>query len=86
MDSEWYRLEPCLVQALGGRRPGEPLGPWWRRVRFRCPEEIEDTVAEALALHCRLRFDPEPMGEGDRARLRQLVGRAVVNLQPQSNT
>jgi len=82
MDSEWYTLEPCLVEALGGRRPCEPLGLWWRRVRLRCPEPVRETVADALALHYRLRFDPQPMAEEDRARLGQLARRAVDSLQP----
>ena len=73
MDSEWYTLEPHLVEILGGRRAGEPLGFWWRRVRVRCPDPIRGTVADALALHYRLRFDTEPMEEGDRARLCELA-------------
>ena len=60
---------------VGPRREGEPLGLWWRRVRFKCPDQIKDSVGDALALHYRLRFDTEPIGEGDRVRLRELVGR-----------
>lgn len=76
-DSEWYTLEPALVGAVGGRHSGEPLGLWWRRVRVKCPESVRDTVTDALALHYRLRFDPQPMGEGDRKRLRELVSETL---------
>ena len=64
-------LERPARKILGERPPGMPLGPWLLQLAPRLPRH--GLMAEALALHHRLRFDPGEADSGLMAELQRLV-------------
>ena len=72
-DSEFYEVVGRLERAGHERREGETFAAWHRRLRENAPDTAE-SVAPLLALHYRLRFDPEGLPEGPRSDLRRSVG------------
>ncbi len=65
-------LEKPARKILGERPPGMPLGPWLLQLAPRLPRH--GLMAEALALHHRLRFDPGQADPGLMGELQRLVG------------
>ena len=56
---------------LGCRPPGEPLGKWLAGLR---PVLTDASIlAEAIDLHQRLRFDPQPRRQAELDRLAKLA-------------
>ncbi|MEK7950532.1 transglutaminase-like domain-containing protein [Luteolibacter soli] len=64
-------LERPARKLLGERPPGTPLAPWLMRLSSRLPQP--EMLVEALALHHRLRFDPEAPVTELTAELRSVV-------------
>ena len=64
-------IEPQAEKHLGSRPPGQPFGAWLMRLR----PSLSDSSAldEAVELHQRLRFDPEPPPQTQRERLAELA-------------
>jgi hypothetical protein len=70
LDSEFYLIETRLALLGLGRHPGETPSGWLRRITF--GGTVNTAGLEGLlALHYRLRFDPEGIGSADRASLSQ---------------
>jgi transglutaminase-like putative cysteine protease len=64
-------LEPQAEKHLGSRPPGEPFAAWLMRLR---PSLADSSVLEeAVELHQRLRFDPQPTPQTTRERLAELA-------------
>jgi transglutaminase-like putative cysteine protease len=74
LDSEFPALVARLEQQGFVQRPGEPLGPWVRRIgaNHRSPT-LADALARLLALHYRHRFDPRGLSAAERESLRARV-------------
>ncbi len=72
-DSEFYLVEKHLAAQDLGRSPEETLRHWLRRVEA-SPRMIAAAppLEPILSLHCRYRFDPKGLTEGDRQSLREL--------------
>jgi hypothetical protein len=66
-----HELEPHARKHLGERPPGQPFAGWLAGLRPALPES--HLLDEALALHQRLRFDPEPAPPGQHERLAALA-------------
>jgi hypothetical protein len=66
-----HELEPQARKLLGYRPPGEPFSWWLARLRHALPDS--PALDEAISLHQRLRYDPEPAPPGQRERLADLV-------------
>jgi hypothetical protein len=64
-------LEREAAKHLGTRPPGEPLGTWLMRLARNLPEST--ALYEAVELHQRLRFDPNPADEVGQKRLAELA-------------
>lgn len=81
LDSEYYRLEAALGEAVSPRRADETAREWLRRLdghaRLR---PLGETPADLLALHYRLRFDPRGLDAAARARLREGVNACLEQL------
>ena len=83
-DSEFYRIEKLLASRGLGRDPSEPVSAWLRRLEDSvvaqsseapdAPEQRSELFIDELRaiarLHYRLRFDPAPMADDQRAELR----------------
>ena len=55
-------------------RPGEPLGPWVRRlIENHDSGVLRNALSAILELHYRYRFDPRGISEDERAGLRSKV-------------
>ncbi len=68
LDSEFYLIEQKFAQQELGRREGETASAWLRRLTGNTT--VSTIGLEALlALHYRLRFDPNGLGSADRASL-----------------
>ena len=84
MDSDAFLLEQRLAQIVEPRARSEPLRKWWLRVGAAAgdvlPEKLKREVDEAIALHYRLRFDPDGLGAGGREKLRVLVRASIARL------
>ncbi len=69
LDSEFYRVE-ALLDARGlGRRDGEALADWLARIEPLAKLPLTQ-LRQLLALHYRLRFDPQGLQQGEREALR----------------
>jgi len=68
-DSELYLIEKRLAATGWGRRPGETVSDWARRVRADAPFDARE-LPEIVEMHCRYRFDPAGITETERARLK----------------
>jgi hypothetical protein len=68
LDSEFHGLMRRLAQQHGERRPHETPRAWLDRLGLLANPDL----AEALALHQRLRFDPQGLDAAARARLQAL--------------
>jgi hypothetical protein len=66
-------LEKPARKLLGERPPGMPLAPWLAQLSPRLPEP--GLLAQAVALHQSLRFDPAEPEAGQLEELQQLVTR-----------
>jgi hypothetical protein len=66
-----HDLEAAARKHLGHRPPGMPFAQWLARLRPSLPDDL--TLDEALALHQRIRFDPETPPPSQRARLASLA-------------
>ncbi|MDX1680763.1 MAG: transglutaminase-like domain-containing protein, partial [Akkermansiaceae bacterium] len=66
-----HELESLARRALGSRPSGHPYGRWLMELEARFGRM--ESLGEAVALHQQWRFDPEPLEEPKRERLRQLV-------------
>lgn len=64
-------LERIAEKHLGPRQPGQPFGSWIMRLSQRLPDSR--TLVDAVELHQRLRFDPEPVAEVERKRLEEMA-------------
>jgi hypothetical protein len=64
-------LEPQAEKHLGPRPPGLPFGTWLMRLRSYLSDS--GALEEAVELHQRLRFDPEPPPQPQRERLAELA-------------
>ena len=73
------RLESLVCRCIGPRPPGMTYGCWLCGAEEQCGE-IE-LLAEAIDLHQRWRFDPEPLDESQRKRLRELSHTIELTLQ-----
>jgi hypothetical protein len=69
-DSEFYALEKAFAARCGARAPDEPLARWIGRVADRLDAARRASLASALALHYRYRFDPAGLGADERGALR----------------
>ncbi len=75
-DSEFYEIEAMLAGRSLGRRASESLSEWLARVaRSEVFGKGADELRSIVALHCRLRFDPQPMEAAAREELRLSVRR-----------
>lgn len=72
LDSEFYRVEAKLDELGLGRRPGEGLFDWMARIEPLAKLPLTP-LRQLLALHYRLRFDPQGIGETEREELRRGV-------------
>ncbi|MES2923526.1 MAG: transglutaminase-like domain-containing protein [Verrucomicrobiota bacterium] len=64
-------LEQPAEKCLGHRPPGQPLGDWLTGLR---PALTDASILdEAIELHQRLRFDPQPREQAERERLAELA-------------
>lgn len=68
-----HELEGRARKVLGTRPPGQPFAQWLAGLRHTLPDG--EALMEAIALHQRLRFDPAPASESDRAQLAKLAAR-----------
>lgn len=73
-DSEFYAVERALARRSGPRPAGEALGAWIARGASALDAERKASLAEALRLHNRYRFDPDGITDDERRRLRELCG------------
>lgn len=64
-------IEPQAAKRLGPRPPGQPFAEWLLRLRPTLPDA--GTLDEAITLHQRLRFDPDPAAPGEQERLEELA-------------
>ncbi|MGH8704393.1 MAG: transglutaminase-like domain-containing protein [Burkholderiales bacterium] len=71
-DSEFYAVEQALARRSGARPAGEALGVWVARAAAGLDAARRVSLAEALGLHNRYRFDPQGLGDDERRRLREL--------------
>jgi transglutaminase-like putative cysteine protease len=72
LDSEFYQIERKLVELGLERQPGETLSAWLQRSAESHRVRIEP-LPSLLALHYRLRFDPNGLSAEERTTLRQQV-------------
>lgn len=64
-------LESVAAKHLGERPPGKPFAAWLQGLNQTLPDTA--ALAEAIDLHQRLRFDPEPQQESAGKRLAELA-------------
>src|SRR5437867_2800826 len=72
LDSEFYLIDKRLAQLGLGRRGDETALAWLRRITVSRTVNASG-LNDLLALHYRLRFDPDGIGSQDRAALRSAV-------------
>ena len=70
-DSEFYAVEKAFCARFGPRADGEPLARWIGRIGAALGEDRRRSLATALALHYRYRFDPAGLAAGERGALAQ---------------
>jgi hypothetical protein len=73
-----HDLETQARKLIGQRPPGLPFGEWLARLRPALQETL--TLDEAIDLHQRIRFDPEPPAAGSQERLAILAKQLHVSL------
>jgi hypothetical protein len=66
-----HALERQAEKRLGMRPAGQPFGAWLLRLRHSLSDS--KTLDEAIELHQRLRFDPEPSRQTEQERLAELA-------------
>jgi len=81
LDSEFYRIESRLDELGLGRRPGEALADWLARIEPLAKLPVA-SLRELLALHYRLRFDPQGLKQEERAALRNGVDEWLTQAKP----
>lgn len=81
LDSEFYRIEARLDELGLGRRDGETLSDWLTRIEPLAKLSVT-SLRELLALHYRLRFDPQGLQQEERAALRNGVGTWLAEAKP----
>lgn len=72
LDSEFYRIEARLDELGLGRRDGEGLSDWLTRIEPLAKLPVA-SLRQLLALHYRLRFDPQGLKQAERDALRDGV-------------
>lgn len=81
LDSEFYRIETRLDELGLGRRPGEPLSDWLARIEPLAKLDA-GPLRRLLALHYRLRFDPQGLRQDEREALRGGVSNWLAQTKP----
>lgn len=81
LDSEFYRIEAKLDELGLGRRPGEALADWLARIEPLAQLPVASLRA-LLALHYRLRFDPQGLNKDEREALRGGVSAWLAQVKP----
>jgi len=81
LDSEFYRIETRLDELGLGRRDGEALTDWLTRIEPLAELPVA-SLRKLLALHYRLRFDPQGLKQEERADLRNGVGEWLAQTKP----
>jgi protein-glutamine gamma-glutamyltransferase len=71
-------LERQAEKRLGHRPPGQPFGEWLMRLRTTLPDS--KTLAEAVELHQRLRFDPLPRVQAEEKHLAELARKLELEI------
>ena len=80
-DSGFYRIEQRLTERGLGRRAHETTSDWLARLQVEAKLDTQP-LAEIVDLHYRFRFDPVGLDETQRARLKDLADRWVLNDKP----
>lgn len=70
LDSEFYQVEQMLAAPGLERRAGETFSAWLQRIEQQGVLKAEE-LKPVLALHQRLRFDPQGISAGERTALRR---------------
>ncbi|MFM8468409.1 MAG: DUF4129 domain-containing transglutaminase family protein [Limisphaerales bacterium] len=81
LDSEFYRIEARLDELGLGRRDGETAAAGLARIEPLAKLPVAP-LRELLALHYRLRFDPQGLRQDERAALRSGVGAWLAEAKP----
>lgn len=66
-----HDLQPQVEKCIGNRSPGEPFGDWLGKLKERLGES--SLLNEAIEIHQRIRFDPQPIAGHETARLAELT-------------
>jgi hypothetical protein len=74
-------LERKAEKHLGARPPGQPLGTWFMQLAEKLPDSA--ILQEAIELHQRLRFDPDPADEVEQKRLASLASQLEKEIRSQ---
>lgn len=81
LDSEFYRIEAKLDELGLGRRAGEALSDWLVRIEPLAKLPVA-SLRQLLALHYRLRFDPQGLNKDEREALRGGVSEWLAQAKP----
>ncbi len=81
LDSEFYQIEARLDELGLGRRAGETLADWLARVEPLAKLPLAP-LRQLLALHYRLRFDPQGLKQEEREALRGGVSEWLAQAKP----
>lgn len=81
LDSEFYRVEGRLDELGLGRWPGETPADWLDRIEPLAKLPVA-SLRQLLALHYRLRFDPQGLKPAERDALRDGVGDWLARARP----
>lgn len=73
-----HGLEKQAENHLGSRPPGQPFAAWLLGLRPALADS--SALAEAIALHQQLRFDPGPLTQAHQDRLAELAGQLASTL------
>lgn len=81
LDSEFYQVEVRLAEFGLGRREGETLADWLARIEPLAKLPVTP-LRQLLALHYRLRFDPQGLKQEERMGLRDGVHAWLAQAKP----
>jgi protein-glutamine gamma-glutamyltransferase len=81
LDSEFYQVEVRLAELGLGRREGETLADWLARIEPLAELPVT-SLQQLLALHYRLRFDPQGLKQEERTGLRDGVHAWLAQAKP----
>jgi hypothetical protein len=80
-DSEWFEVEARLSERTRPRHEGETCLQWQRQIMKEYGLPAEWNIARIIALHYRLRFDPEGLSESERGELASQSSRVLQGLE-----